>query len=488
MRNTILLLIFLFLHACTNQPQASNPSSQAFYDNHLLFDLEEESERFPCPIEGKIPEWLSGTLLRNGPGKFTVGDQRVDWFDGLALLHAFEFTPQNVFYSSRFLRSEQYYIMMEEKSINFSGFSQIKSQTSHFIPKEMKNINNADVSIQKYADQFVALTEIPLPVVFDPETLATVGVFNYQDKLEQGQWESPHPLIDPQTQETFNYFIHFGRKSAYVIWKMEGQTRQIVAEIPVEQPAYMHSFALTQNYVVLVEFPFVVNPIDLLLKNKPFILNYKWKPELGTTFTIVDRSSGQVTKIKGQPFFAFHHINAYDKDGKIFLDIVTYPKATIIDEIADNDWKSDIEQTIKLKRYTITLPNQLSEEILFDQPAELPRVPAEKVSQEYRYCYLIDYDFPNSLKDKRALYKVDVSTKTGLSWAQEGCMPGEPIFVPHPDGKAEDDGVILSLVLDFANHRSFLLILDAYDMTELARAAVPHAVPLGLHGLWKGSK
>lgn len=488
MRNTVPLLLLLLLNACSSQPKASKPSSQAFYDTHLLFDLEEESERFPCPIEGKIPEWLSGTLLRNGPGKFQVGDKRVDWFDGLALLHAFEFTPENVFYSSRFLRSEQYYIMMEEKSLNFSGFSQLKTQTSHFIPKEMKNINNADVSIQHYADQFVALTEIPLPVVFDPETLATVGVFNYQDSLQQGQWESAHPLIDPLSDEIFNYFVRFGRKSSYVIWKMKNHERQIVAEIPVDQPAYMHSFALTQNYVVLVEFPFVVNPIDLLHQTKPFIMNYKWKPENGTTFIIIDRSSGEVRKIKGEPFFAFHHINAYDKEGKIFLDIVTYPNAAIIDEIAGSDWKSDIEETIKLKRFTITLPNTLSEEVLFDRPAELPRVPAEKVSQEYRYCYLVDYDFPNTLKDKRSLYKVDVSTKTAMSWAQEGCIPGEPIFVPRPNGKTEDDGAVLSLVLDFANHRSFLLILDAHDMTELSRAAVPHAVPLGLHGLWKGTK
>lgn len=484
MRNTILLLILLLLNACSTEPKAK--SSQAFFDTHLLFDLEEESERFPCPIEGKIPEWLSGTLLRNGPGKFQVGNKRVDWFDGLALLHAFEFTPENVFYSSRFLRSEQYYIMMDEKSLNFSGFSRLKTQESHFIPKEMKNINNADVSIQHYADQFVVLTEIPLPVIFDPETLATVGVFNYQDSLQQGQWESAHPLHDPLSNETFNYFVHFGRKSSYVIWKLVDQSRQVVAEIPVDEPAYMHSFALTENYVVLVEFPFVVNPIDLMLKKKPFILNYKWKPEKGTTFIIADRSSGQVTKIKGDPFFAFHHINAYDKDGKIVLDIVTYPNADVIDEIANSDWKSDIEG--KIKRFIITLPNTLSEEVLFDRPAELPRVPAEKVSQEYRYCYLVDYDFPNTLKDKRSLYKVDVSTKTALSWAQEGCMPGEPIFVPRPNGETEDDGVILSLVLDFANHRSFLLILDARDMTELARAAVPHAVPLGLHGLWKGTK
>lgn len=39
---------------------------------------------------GRIPAWLQGTLLRNGPGMHTVGESRYNhWFDGLALLHSF---------------------------------------------------------------------------------------------------------------------------------------------------------------------------------------------------------------------------------------------------------------------------------------------------------------------------------------------------------------------------------------------------------------
>ena len=41
-----------------------------------------------CP--GSIPPWVSGRLLRNGPGMFEVGNTKHShWFDGLALLHSF---------------------------------------------------------------------------------------------------------------------------------------------------------------------------------------------------------------------------------------------------------------------------------------------------------------------------------------------------------------------------------------------------------------
>ena len=46
----------------------------------------------------------------------------------------------------------------------------------------------------------------------------------------------------------------------------------------------------------------------------------------------------------------------------------------------------------------------------------------------------------------------------------------------------EDDGVLLSVVLDSRTERSFLLVLDARSLEELARAEVPHHIPFGFHG------
>lgn len=43
-------------------------------------------------LAGCVPEWLQGTLLRNGPGLFNVGATEYNhWFDGMALIHSFTF-------------------------------------------------------------------------------------------------------------------------------------------------------------------------------------------------------------------------------------------------------------------------------------------------------------------------------------------------------------------------------------------------------------
>lgn len=117
----------------------------------------------------------------------------------------------------------------------------------------------------------------------------------------------------------------------------------------------------------------------------------------------------------------------------------------------------------------------------------MPRVRPDKTAHEYRYSYAIDTRFPTTMDASPSLYKIDAVSKTGKSWSEPGCFPGEPIFVPRPNGQGEDDGVVLSLVLDFAHHRSFLLILNGTDFTELARAEAPHAIPVGLHGFWNGA-
>ena len=42
--------------------------------------------------------------------------------------------------------------------------------------------------------------------------------------------------------------------------------------------------------------------------------------------------------------------------------------------------------------------------------------------------------------------------------------------------------MLLSVVLDGERGNSFLLVLDARDLAELARAEVPHHIPFGFHG------
>ncbi len=72
------------------------------------------------PIVGRIPEWLTGDLVRNGPGTFNVGSEQYrHWFDGLSMLHKFSFRGGQVSYANKFLDTQSYRSAMERGRITY---------------------------------------------------------------------------------------------------------------------------------------------------------------------------------------------------------------------------------------------------------------------------------------------------------------------------------------------------------------------------------
>jgi len=63
----------------------------------------------------------------------------------------------------------------------------------------------------------------------------------------------------------------------------------------------------------------------------------------------------------------------------------------------------------------------------------------------------------------------------------EDCIFGEPVIVPRPFARREDDAWALSLGYDGRDHHSFLSILRADAWDEVARLHLDFHVPLGLH-------
>lgn len=124
-------------------------------------------------------------------------------------------------------------------------------------------------------------------------------------------------------------------------------------------------------------------------------------------------------------------------------------------------------------------------ELLCDLGCETPRINYDShLGMEYRYFYAISSDV--DIDNPGTLIKVDTATKSKKTWCERNVFPSEPIFVPDPYGKKEDDGVILSVLVWGQNRETEvgLLILNAETFTEIARATfdTPGPVPKCLHG------
>ncbi|MDP9067971.1 MAG: carotenoid oxygenase family protein [Actinomycetota bacterium] len=442
-------------------------------------------------VQGDLPSWLRGTLIRNGPADFDAGGRRLrHWFDGFAMLHAFSVTDGAVSYSNRYLETQAYRAARDHGRIAFKEFatdpcrSIFKRATSLFSPHPT---DNANVNVARLGGKFVAMTETPMSVEFDPVSLRTAGIIQTGDDLPTNL-TTAHPHFERETGDGVSYALRFSLTSTYVLYRHEATGRRVpIAQLPVREPAYMHSFGITDNYIVLAEFPLLLNPLRLLLSGRPFIENYRWKPDRGTRFHVVDRRTGELHRtVVAPPFFAFHHVNAFEQEGEVVVDIVAFDDASVIDDLylAPLRGEEPFEHALpQLRRYRLG-PGAAEPEALSHDPFELPRINyTAHNARPYSYVYGAGLDATNFLD---RLVKVDTTTGASKTWKQEGCFPGEPVFVAAPEAGEEDAGIILSVVLDATTATSFLLVLDAASFAVVARADVPQPVPFGFHGTFFG--
>ena len=452
--------------------------------------IESEYDDYHPEVEGSIPGWLSGTLIRNGPGRFEAGDNRVNhWFDGLAMLRRYAFEDGEVRYSNRFLRTDAYADAAEGRLTGQFGTDTrgwrrlLDTVTSFGLPEPT---DNANVHVARIDGEYVALTEAPRRVAFDPETLETRGEFTFGDDLTE-HITAAHLVDDPHRDEVVGFATQFGVPPQYHVYRVPdgSRRRERIASIEADGPAYIHDCSVTAQHVLLVESslelsvlralnPFADGAIDML----------NWNPDRRTRVLVVDRDSGDLL---ADPTlgaaFTFHHVNAYvGDDGGIVLDLVEFPNADIVGSLSmaelDGVGFPDVPDG-RLVRYRVdTDANTVERSRRYDGGIELPRVVRSRVGRQHRYAYGQATDREGA----NGLVKVDCGSGTAREWWERSVYVEEPIPIQRPGGDAEDDGVVVATALDVERERTALLLFDAATLDLEARAWLPHAEPFGFHG------
>jgi carotenoid cleavage dioxygenase-like enzyme len=447
--------------------------------------------------EGAPPTWLKGTLFRNGPGRFDRGKEQVShWFDGLALLHALTIDGETLTYRSHFVRSREYRQSQQSGRIDSPGFAcdpcrnLFRKVASAFCVDATDNTN---INVIKHGQRYLALTELPVAVEFDPHSLRTLRSHTYSDRVADGA-TTAHPHQEGEL--LFNQVLHYSATPTYRFYhQRELEPRQEFGRVTVDQVSYVHSFGMSTHWMVLTCCPLQVAPWKLLVRDRPFIENFRWQPETGTRFHLLPKpgGKGQQRTLKSEPFFAFHHINSFENDGTVLVDLVAYDDARVIEQLRlARLARGEGVDFGRFRRYRCDPKERWVERVQQSRHVlELPNIPYRSHNtRPYRYVYGISADADSSLFYDR-LIKLEVDTDQALYWHQDHCFPGEPVFVNHPQdprndsNQEEDRGVLLSLVLAGADSRSFLLVLDAKTMAELARAYLPSVAPHGFHGFFE---
>ena len=172
--------------------------------------LESETRIDRLPLEGQLPDWLQGSLVRTGPAKWEAGDRTMNhWFDGFAMLHRFGIADGEVSYANRFLQTKAYRAAEEKGEIVYSEFATDPCRSLFarvFAMFSPKLTDNANVNLVKLGERYISMTETPIPVQFDGETLETAGVA-YKPP---GMLTTAHPHLDRASGGMLNYAAKIG--------------------------------------------------------------------------------------------------------------------------------------------------------------------------------------------------------------------------------------------------------------------------------------
>jgi beta,beta-carotene 9',10'-dioxygenase len=448
----------------------------------------------PDPISleviGNIPDWVSGALLRTTPARFEVGKTPLThWFDGHAMLHRFAIHQGEVEYRSRYMESAASQEAQHIGELVRGEFGTDPCRTlfervaAVFHPLSLTD--NCNVNIAMRGSEIIAMTETPMRLTFDPDTLH-VGRTIDDSAENKAQIATAHPHHDRHRSTSYSYLLHLGMTSTYKLVATDDQTgdARLLAKFVVPHPSYVHSFGMSENYLIMALSPFVVDPLTMAVSGKPFIRNYHWRPELGLRFYVIDKNTGAVVVETTAPAaFLFHHVNAFEEDGILVVDLLVYPDSDAVERLDLDLMRSATPSVVvgQLHRYRIDLETgQFQDFALSETLFEFPQINYSQVGgQPYLFAFGAG-SLGGDLHD--CIVKVDTTTGQTILWTAPSVYPGEPVFVQDPEATTEDAGILLSVVLDAKTATSFLLILDASTLTELARATAPHVITLGFHG------
>jgi carotenoid cleavage dioxygenase len=443
-----------------------------------------EIEARDLPGVGAIPRDLAGVFVRSGSNPRFPPKGRYHWFDGDGMLHAVHLEDGRASYRNRWVRTRAFLAEEQAGEALWTGVTERPDFTNPRGP--FKDSSNTDVVF--HAGRLMTLWWLGgEPYLVHLPSLETCGTESWGGRMKT---VSAHPKVDAETGE----MMIFDHKPfpPYLTYGVVGRTGELahVATIDLPGPRIQHDMAITERYTILLDMSMMWDPA-LLAQGKTRVGFFRDKP---TRFGVIPRfgKGDEIRWFEASACYMYHTINAWEEGNRIVL-----VGCKIEDPLAGDPRNPTREGEVPaigflrlepaLHRWTFDLQSgAVKEERLDDVLAEFPRMDNRLLGRRSRYSYNQRIaPGPTVLFDGVIKYDTD----TGRSWLHRypaGRFGGETVFAPRLGSRAEDDGYLLTFVVDEATGESELYVIDAAHVSEepVARVRIPQRVPTGYHAWW----
>ncbi|CAK7329309.1 unnamed protein product [Dovyalis caffra] len=475
--------------------------AQVFTGNFAPVD---ELEPTNCTVvEGELPTCLNGVYIRNGPNPQHMPNSPLHFFEGDGMLHSLKLSGGQATFCSRYVKTYKY--MLEKKA----GFPIFPNMLSGFysLPDILafvmavgrvlcghinlkRGFGLANTSLAFFSDKLLALGESDLPYVIDltqEGNVETLGRWDFDRKLFASM--TAHPKVNKDTKETFAFQCNplFFPYITYFYFNEDGVKQKDVPLLSINQPTFIHDFAITKRSAIFAETQLVVAPTNVMLgRGMPVVCEPNKVPRIG----ILPRYAESDSNMRWFPvpgFNAMHVTNAWENgDDEVVL---VAPNVSSIENVFHK-----IEKVhFSLEKLTINMTTgKFSKKILSKRSLELGSINTSYVGKKNRYVYL---GIAEKIPKMSGLVKIDLEKECEVSRRLygQGCFGGEPLFVSRDENDMlleEDDGFVVSNVHDEKTGESKFIVVDAKspNLDIVANVKLPRRVPYGFHSLFVSQK
>jgi len=427
-------------------------------------------------VEGQIPDTCRGTLYRNGPALYERGGQRYrHWIDPDGMLQAFEIGDRSVRHRGRFVRTDKYRREAAAGRFLYNGAGTVLDGSRP--ARNNESGNTANINVQPYNGELLALWEAGLPYRIDPGTLETRGQLTLGEGLE-GVPFSAHPRRDERGHLWNIGSAPFAGRPTLLLYHLDarGVMQKWHAE-PLGFAGYMHDFILTPRYLVALNSSLLIGHGDT------YVSSMRWEPRQASELLVFDREDFSLLKrIEIPPAFVFHFGNAWEENGEILFTACQYADASIFTErmrLWAKQEPGGRRERSALLRYRLAPGGGGATVEALGAAMEFPGFD-RRFPFRAQVLYGIGGGEGSGSGLATAIQRIDPQTGDRQVYDYgAGTIVEEPLYVPGPDA-----GHVMHTWLDYRSRLSGLSILRADRLADgpIATARMDRVLPLGFHG------
>ena len=439
-------------------------------------------------IEGAIPDDIDGIYLRNTENQIHQPLGRHHPFDGDGMIHQISFQNGKANYRNRFVKTRCFDAEQSAEQSLWGGLMDgpgTSLRPGFGAHGSLKDSSSTDIVVHagKAISTFYQCGE---GYVLNPETLEPEGLAPWVpiDGI------SAHPRVDENTGEMM--FFNYSKFAPYMHYGVVDKDHKLVHYVPIELPGprLPHDMTFSENWSILNDLPVFWD--EELLKRD--IHAVRFHKDMPSRFALIPRHGdpSEIRWFEAAPTYVLHWLNAYEEGDEVIMDgyFQEDPSPPPIAEAGEHGhlmaYLDEHSFKSRLHRWRFNLKDgTTTEEQLDDRIVEFGMINQQYSGRKYRYVY------STFAKPGWFLFcgfiKHDLETgESETVTLDDGRYASEAPFAPRVNSQSEDDGYLVSFIMDENSGTSECILIDAknFEAGPVCRIKLPHKICSGTHSTW----